>query len=160
LAEASRSPLFGHGYGTRQTGIDNPLRNAPILDNQWLNLLLDVGIIGTAGWAALIIIACRRLGRASRRRAGPDGWLAAGLSASIVGFGVGMFTHDSLSFTQLAFVFWIVLALAASLLLSDAEVGQFDDRSSSTDAQPLDQAVAFKRIRPREPDRGQEVISN
>jgi hypothetical protein len=119
LDEASRTPVLGQGFATRQTGFNNPLRNAPILDNQWLGLLLEVGIVGVIGWAALLVIAARRLGRASRRRAGPEGWLAAGYAAAIVAFGVSMFTFDAMAFVQVTFVFWIMIALAASLLLAD-----------------------------------------
>jgi hypothetical protein len=121
LEEASRKPLLGQGYGTRQTGFFNPLRNAPILDDQWLGLLLEVGIVGVIGWVALLALSARRLGWAARRRAGPDGWLAAGFAAAIVGFGAGMLTFDALAFIQVTFVFWVLLALAASLLLCDAE---------------------------------------
>jgi O-antigen ligase len=121
LREASARPILGLGFATRQAGFNNPLRNAPILDNQWLSLLLEIGIVGVLGWAALFVAAGRRLGRASRRRAGPEGWLPAGFAAAIAGFGVGMFTYDSLSFVQIAFVFWIVVSLAAALLLADAD---------------------------------------
>jgi polysaccharide biosynthesis protein PslJ len=121
LREASRTPLLGQGFATRQTGLDNPLRNAPILDDQWLGLLLEIGIIGVVGWVALISGSARRLGRYSRTRAGPQGWLAAGFAAAIVGFGVGMFTYDSLGFVQQAFVFWIILGLSASLLLVETD---------------------------------------
>ena len=113
--------MLGQGFATRQTGFDNPLRNAPILDNQWLGLLLEIGILGIGGWAALFVGSARRLGRLARRRAGPDGWLAAGLAASIVGFGVAMFTFDAFAFIQVSFVFWILISLTASLLLSDRE---------------------------------------
>jgi hypothetical protein len=51
------SSLFGEGFGTRQTGFNNPLRNAPILDNQWLNNLLDVGYIGFFLWVWLFVRA-------------------------------------------------------------------------------------------------------
>jgi polysaccharide biosynthesis protein PslJ len=121
LDEASRRPLLGQGFATRQTGFDNPLRNAPILDNQWLGLLLEIGIIGVVGWAALFVGSARRLSRASRRRAGPDGWLASGLAASIIGFGAAMFTFDGFSYIQASFMFWILVSLAGSLLLSDRE---------------------------------------
>jgi hypothetical protein len=121
LNEAGRTPVLGQGFATRQTGFTNPLRNAPILDNQWLGLLLELGIIGVVGWAALFVGSARRLGRASRRRAGPDGWLAAGLAASIVGFGVAMFTFDGFAFIQASFLFWILVSLSGSLLLADQE---------------------------------------
>jgi hypothetical protein len=58
----------------------------------------------------------KKLGRVARDRGEPENWLAAGLAASIVSFAVGMFTYDSLSFVQEAFIFWVVLALSASLL--------------------------------------------
>jgi hypothetical protein len=121
LDEASRTPLLGQGFATRQTGFNNPLRNAPILDNQWLGLLLEIGIVGVVGWAALFVGSARRLGRAARRRAGPDGWLAAGMAASIVGFGVAMFTFDGFAFTQATFVFWMLISLSGSLLLSEPD---------------------------------------
>ena len=120
LDEAGRAPLLGQGYGTRQTGFSNPLRNAPILDNQWLGTLLETGLVGVVGWLALIGVAAWRLGRASRLRAGPDGWLAGGFAAAIVGFGVGMFTFDALAFSQVTMVFWVLLALAAALLSCEA----------------------------------------
>jgi polysaccharide biosynthesis protein PslJ len=121
LREASARPVLGLGFATRQTGFNNPLRNAPILDNQWLGLLLEIGIVGVLGWAMLFVATVRRLGRASRRRAGPEGWLPVGFAAATAGFGAGMFTYDSLSFVQIAFVFWIVISLAAALLLADAD---------------------------------------
>ena len=121
LDEASRTPLFGQGLATRQTGAENPLRNAPILDNQWLDLLLEVGLVGVVGWGVLLFFATRGLGRASKVRAGPDGWLAAGFAAAIVGFGVAMFTFDAFAFKQVTFVFWILLALSASLLLTEPD---------------------------------------
>lgn len=124
IHEAMRTPLLGQGWGTRQTGFNNPLRNAPILDNQWLGLLLELGILGLMGWALFIFRAASALGRASRRRAGPDGWLATGLTASIVGFGVGMFTFDAFAFTQVSFIFWVLLALSASLLLAGTDEAQ------------------------------------
>jgi hypothetical protein len=121
LNEASRKPILGEGFATRQTGFFNPLRNAPILDNQWLGLILELGITGIIGWAALFFSSGRRLARSARTRAGPDGWLAAGLAASIVGFGVAMFTFDGFAFAQVTFVFWMLISLSGSLLLADAE---------------------------------------
>jgi O-Antigen ligase len=117
LSEASRKPLFGEGYGTRITGFNERDRNAPILDDQWLNNILDVGFVGLAAWIWLVTRAGRRLWRASRT-AGQvgDSWLFAALAASVSSFAVGMLTCDALSYTQLTFFFWILLGLSAALL--------------------------------------------
>ena len=39
LSEAAGYPIFGEGLGTRITGFSSTFRNAPILDNQWLNTI-------------------------------------------------------------------------------------------------------------------------
>ena len=117
LNEASQKPVFGEGYGTRITGFDSPDLNAPILDDQWLNNVLDVGFVGGAAWIWLMVRACRKLFGASRRAEEEgDGWLFAALGASVASFAVGMLTFDAFSFTQAAFIFWIVLGLSAALL--------------------------------------------
>jgi hypothetical protein len=117
LAEASRKPLFGEGYGTRITGFQEAARNAPILDDQWLNTVLELGFVGLAAWIWLIVRALRRSFRAARGsgHAGDD-WLFTALAASIASFAVGMLTFDAFSFTQVTFIFWILLALSATSL--------------------------------------------
>ena len=60
LAEWSRTPVVGQGYGTRITGFREPRRNASILDNQWLATLLEVGIVGFVGWIWLFVRSTRR----------------------------------------------------------------------------------------------------
>jgi O-antigen ligase len=109
--------LFGEGFGTRQTGFDNPLRNAPILDNQWLNNMLDVGYVGFFLWVWLFVRAGRRLTREARWADDEgDQWLFAGLAAMVIALPFGMLTFDANSFTQVPFVFWIVLGLSAVLI--------------------------------------------
>ena len=50
IREWSHHAIFGGGYGTRVTDGSGPVghygSNAPILDNQWLGLLLDTGLVG------------------------------------------------------------------------------------------------------------------
>jgi MFS family permease len=131
LIEASGKPLFGEGYGTRISGFDQPDRNAPILDDQWLNNALDVGFIGLAAWGWLMARAVRRLFRASRAAAHEDDdWLFAALAASVASFAVGMFVFDAFSFTQVTFIFWVLLGLSAALLRI-SEVGSVSDASPS-----------------------------
>lgn len=116
IKDGMHRPLLGQGVGTRQTGDLNPLRNAPILDNQWLGTFLDIGLLGLAGWVWLILRAIRRLGGVARTRGSPEPVLAAGFAASIAGFAVAMLTYDSLAFVQETVVFWVILALSATLI--------------------------------------------
>lgn len=117
ISEASQHPFFGEGYGTRIAGFDALKRNAPILDDQWLNNLLDVGYIGFGLWIWLFVRTVRRLMRASRAaKTDADEWLFAGLAASITAFAIGMLTFDAFGFTQVFFLFWILLGLSAALL--------------------------------------------
>jgi hypothetical protein len=123
-------PLLGQGIGTRQTGDDNPLRNSPVLDNQWLGLFLDVGLLGLFGWIWLIVRSLRLLGRIARTRGSPEGLLAASFVASIVGFAIAMLTYDSLAFVQETFVFWTILGLSATLIAVHQETAA-DGRQST-----------------------------
>jgi O-antigen ligase/polysaccharide polymerase Wzy-like membrane protein len=116
LKAGMRRPIFGQGVGTRQTGETNPLRNAPVLDNQWLGTFLDIGLVGIVGCVWLIVRAVRQLGRLARTRGSPDGLLAAGFAASIAGFAIAMFTYDAFAFVQETLVFWVLLALGATLI--------------------------------------------
>ncbi len=113
LSEWSQRPIVGRGFGTRITGFSDPRRNSPILDNQWLASLLEIGIIGALGWLWLIVRAVRRLLRTANEARDPDDWLYIGLAASLASFAVGLLTYDGFSFIQVAFVFWILLAISA-----------------------------------------------
>ena len=123
VTEASHHLFFGEGLGTRLTGFDTKDRNAPILDNQWLNNLLDVGFVGFGVWVWLFVRSIRLLVRRARESSGDDGedWLFLGLAASIFSFAIGMLTFDAFSFTQVYFIFWILLGLSAALLSMPAE---------------------------------------
>ena len=117
VTEASHHPFFGEGLGTRITGFDVKQRNAPILDNQWLNNLLDVGFIGLGLWVWLFVQVDSDAASQGRESSGDgDDWLFFGLAASILSFAIGMLTFDAFSFTQVYFIFWIVLGLSAALL--------------------------------------------
>jgi hypothetical protein len=117
LKEAAGHPLFGEGFSTRVTGFDSKFSNAPILDNQWLNTVLELGYVGVAFWFWIFIRAVRRLKRAARETdEDGDDWLFVGLAATFTGYAVGMFTYDTFSFIQVFFLFWILLGLAAVAL--------------------------------------------
>jgi polysaccharide biosynthesis protein PslJ len=119
LHEWQRKPLFGQGFGTRITGADNPKANAPILDDQWLGVLLEVGLAGFCAFIWLFVRSIRKLNRFARRDRTPHGWLLAGIGASLTGYAIGMATFDAFGFIQVTFLVFILLGLGAAALRPD-----------------------------------------
>jgi hypothetical protein len=122
LAEYSERPILGQGYKTRI--VERGRENADILDNQWLATLLETGAVGAFAWIWLFVRTLKRFARRARDDlTGDDGWLLVALTAAIAAFAVGMFTFDSFSFIQVTFLFYILLALGATVLIGtdDAE---------------------------------------
>jgi O-antigen ligase len=115
LREYSHKPLFGQGFGTRI--VDREGGNAPILDNQWLGTLLELGILGALGWLWLFVRSVRRLTREAKRDESDTGWLLAALAAAIAAYAVGMFMFDAFAFIQVTFVLFVLLGLGACVLL-------------------------------------------
>jgi hypothetical protein len=109
-------PVLGYGYGTLQTS--GPDTNARILDNQWLSSLLNVGLLGVLSLVWLFTRFVRDVGRRARHERTVDGWLLVALVASVAAFGAGMFTYDAFAFTQVTFVFFVILALGSVLVLA------------------------------------------
>jgi polysaccharide biosynthesis protein PslJ len=118
--EFEPDPLFGEGFGTRITQPDAVVSvpNAPILDDEWLGMLLEIGIFGVFALIWLFVRSVRRMGKAARTDLSPRGWLLVATTSSIVGYGVGMFTYDAFSFIQSTFLFFITLGIGTACLLS------------------------------------------
>lgn len=112
----THNPLFGEGFGTRQTGrgIAHP---AQTLDDQWFGTLLETGILGVIAWIWLFVIIVRRLGRRAKLETGTrEGWLPVALAAAIGGYAVSMATYDAFTFIQATFLLFILIGCASSLL--------------------------------------------
>jgi hypothetical protein len=112
LAEWAKTPALGQGFGTRISSPFDPNVNAFILDDQWLGTLLETGAFGFLSVLWLFARAIRRTGRAARRDRSPFGWLLAALTASIMGFAVGMITFDAFAFFQVTFLCFVMIGLA------------------------------------------------
>ena len=122
LEEWAQKPFLGQGFGTRITDDQVGATGAPVLgalgaqqvlDNQWLGLLLEVGLVGVIAFGWLFVRAIRRLAQRARSDPDDDGWLATCIAASLTAFAVGMFTVDAFEFIQLTFLAFILLGFAA-----------------------------------------------
>jgi O-antigen ligase len=118
IREWSAHAVFGEGFGSRVTEGSGPIghygANASILDNQWLGLLLETGLIGLIAWIWLFSRFVRRMGRRARDPSA-IGWLYAGLAASVSAYAVGMLTFDAFSFIQVTFVLFTLLGIGGAL---------------------------------------------
>ena len=114
LSEFAGQPLVGQGYATRV--VDRAHPSDQILDDQWLGILLETGIVGFVGWLMLLLRPIRRLGRAAKDDDSDHGWLCTALAASLITFGVGMVTFDAFAFVQVSLILFILLGLAVATL--------------------------------------------
>jgi hypothetical protein len=122
LADVAKKPFLGYGYGTRV--VTGPTQNACILDNQWLGTTYELGYFGLIAWLLLFIRIARRYGRAGKDDDSPTGWLLVGVTASVTAYAVGSFTFDSLGFSQVTFVLFLILGLAAAARANQRDAAQ------------------------------------
>ena len=114
LSEFSHQPLVGQGYSTRIVDKTHP--SDQILDDQWLGILLETGLVGFVGWLMLLLRPIRRLGRAAKEDDSDRAWLCVALAASLATYVIGMFTFDAFAFIQVSFILFILLGLAVATL--------------------------------------------
>lgn len=103
-----RSPVVGRGFGTF-------LPKYWILDNGYLGLLIEGGVLGLAGLLA-VTTAGVLAARAGRRAAAVDfdRSLAQGLLASVASGAFGLAFFDTFAFPQSAGTFFLLLGLAGA----------------------------------------------
>jgi hypothetical protein len=109
LQMVARSPVLGRGFGTF-------LPRYWILDNGWLGLLIEGGLLGVAGLLALIVAAV--LAARKARRAALDDFdrdLAQALVASAAAGASGLAFFDTFAFPQTAGCFFLLLGLAGGI---------------------------------------------
>jgi hypothetical protein len=113
LAVIGQHPILGLGYGTRIPDPDSPYVNSFITDDGWLGTGMEAGILGILAWVGIFVSFLVRLARASGRDKTARGRLLVACAASSTAFAVGMATYDALSFLQVTFCLFIVLALGS-----------------------------------------------
>ena len=103
-----RSPVVGRGLFTF-------LPRYRILDNQYLSLLIELGVVGLAVFG-LLILAAVRCGRAVRLHAvdPANRELGQALVASVCAGAAGLALFDGFSFPMSAGLFFLVLGLAGA----------------------------------------------
>jgi hypothetical protein len=119
LRSWQQKPVFGHGLGTGKVSRSNepgtivdPKTGAPIIfDDQYLNSLVSIGLVGLIAVLWFVWGAARRLLGSARRLVGPEGDLVAACGVSCAGFGVAMLTFDAFSFVQCTLLFFVIAAL-------------------------------------------------
>ena len=111
----ARHPILGLGYGTRIVGND-PHANSFIVDDGWLSTAMEAGLAAVLAWLWIFFRFVRRVGLGARRDSSPRGRLLGAFTASTASFAIGMATYDALSFLQVTFVLFILLALGSATL--------------------------------------------
>jgi O-Antigen ligase len=103
-------PIIGQGYGSLDS--DNT-RWYRILDNEYLDILFQVGILGVLGYLAMLIgslVTAHGVIRRAGGRAPPIVAAAAGCAA----YGMASGTFDAMSFPQAPYSFFFVAGLIAA----------------------------------------------
>jgi O-antigen ligase len=138
--EFDPNPLVGEGFGTRvSTPLPTVPQNGPILDDQWLGILLETGVAGTFALLWVFVRLIRRLWPHARDDNSPWGWLMIAGIASVASFAVSMFFYDAFSFIQVTFLLFILMGLSASALIAPEYVrttAQATRREARTAATP------------------------
>ena len=119
LRSWKQKPVFGHGLGTGKVSRSNepgtivdPKTGAPIIfDDQYLNSLVSIGLVGLLGVLWFVWGTVRRLLGSARRLVGAEGDLVAACGVACTGFGVGMLTFDAFAFVQCTLLFFVIAAL-------------------------------------------------
>jgi hypothetical protein len=105
-----RHPIIGEGYGSLDSDNDRWYR---ILDNEYLDEIFQVGIVGTLGYLFMVLaplVTARGVVRRSVDRAPPIVAAAAGCAA----YAVVSATFDAMSFPQAPYCFFFVAGLIAA----------------------------------------------
>jgi hypothetical protein len=133
--EFKPNPILGEGFGTRVVAADEyvPVPNGPILDDQWLGILLETGVLGTLALVWVFARFLRRVGGVAKHDFSQRGWLLASITSSTAAFAVGMFTYDAFSFIQVTFLFFIMMGMGAALLNETAPARQTSPSTNPRD---------------------------
>lgn len=133
-----RSPLLGRGFGTF-------LPKYWILDNGYLGLLIEGGVLGLIGLLVLIVVGASVAHRAARHAKNPiDREIARALVASIAAGAAGLAFFDTFSFPQSAGAFFLLIGLAGASWRLNRPGGVPDSSATPDEAQLRSRFVAAR----------------
>ena len=101
------TPIYDE-YGFRPL-FWNPAQRT--VDNFWLHLLVETGVLGAAAFLAAALIPGIRILRAARRSLGWRRILLGGMAAALAGMAISSGTTMLLEANSIGFVFWFVLGI-------------------------------------------------
>ncbi len=105
----SSSPFLGAGFGTF-------LPRYYIFDNQWVMLLVEIGILGTSAFAGLLITGLWSAHRASRLLSTTEEVvLSRAVAASVIALGTAYSLFDALAFPMSAGLLFLVLGFCGAI---------------------------------------------
>ena len=96
-----------------QYGTDKLLTEQETVDNFWLHILVEGGVLGIVAFVAMLAVALADPIRALRRAAGSAFSVAAGIVSAAAVMCVASFTTMLLEGNTLAFLFWLLLGIGS-----------------------------------------------
>jgi O-antigen ligase len=104
---------LGRGFGSYDPGVYR------LLDNQYLNFLIEVGLLGAMAYLGLLAVAMWLAFRATRRARPADRPAAEATLAAVAAFLVAGALFDAFAFPQVTYTFLLVMALGRVVAHAD-----------------------------------------
>jgi len=102
------------------------------VDNFWLHLLVEAGIVGFIAFLAAVLIPGLRILHAVRDAIGWRRILLTGAAAATAGMAVNSVTTMLLEANSIGFLFWFMLALGSMMAATTAGIGRPSDETGAT----------------------------
>ncbi|MGZ6256615.1 MAG: O-antigen ligase family protein [Candidatus Limnocylindria bacterium] len=113
-ADNFKTPVYAR-YGTDDL-FANPTQCT--VDDFWLHLTVESGLLGLAAYLAMILAALGPIIRRARTTALEHGVLLAGISGAVIGLAINALTTMLLEANSVAFLFWFLLGVGSQLALA------------------------------------------
>lgn len=104
--EVINHPLFGRGYDSFDQ------KRYRILDNQYLTLVVNVGILGVLGYLGIMLSAFLLAHRCARSYDPDRAWFGPAAASAVIGLTIGSALLDTLALPQLPYLFCFLAAFA------------------------------------------------